>query len=168
MPALNTLDRLHGALLGLAVGDAVGTTVEFMPRGSFEPLTDMIGGGPFCLEAGQWTDDTSMALCLAASLCEKSGFFPADQLSRYWEWYRNGYMSSTGSAFDIGMTVLDALERFRRTGIYGFPMTQAAQIAVQTITEELKKPGTLEDVIFCCFSARDLAAYARLVNSPVA
>jgi ADP-ribosyl-[dinitrogen reductase] hydrolase len=51
--------------LGLAVGDAIGTTVEFMPRGSFVPLTDMVGGGPFNLQAGQWTDDTSMALCLA-------------------------------------------------------------------------------------------------------
>ncbi len=61
-------NRYRGALLGLAAGDAVGTTLEFKPRGSFEPLTDMVGGGPFDLEPGQWTDDTSMALCLAESL----------------------------------------------------------------------------------------------------
>jgi ADP-ribosyl-[dinitrogen reductase] hydrolase len=67
-------DRFRGCLLGLAVGDALGTTVAFCPRGSFAPLTDMVGGGPFHREAGQWTDDTSMALCLATSLVECNGF----------------------------------------------------------------------------------------------
>ena len=66
------IERLRGCLLGLAVGDAVGTTVEFKSRGSFEPVTDMVGGGPFGLEPGQWTDDTSMALCLAESLIDPS------------------------------------------------------------------------------------------------
>ncbi|MBK7971746.1 MAG: ADP-ribosylglycohydrolase family protein [Deltaproteobacteria bacterium] len=60
-------DRFRGALLGLAVGDAIGTTVEFRRRGTFEPLTDMVGGGPFRLAPGQWTDDTSMALLPGAS-----------------------------------------------------------------------------------------------------
>ena len=78
--SLTTQDRFRGALLGLACGDAVGTTVEFSPRGSFMPMRDMVGGGPFRLEAGQWTDDTSMALCLGASLLEK-GFDPKDQMN---------------------------------------------------------------------------------------
>jgi hypothetical protein len=65
-------DRFCGCLLGLAAGDAVGTTVEFYRRGTFEPVTDMVGGGPFGLAPGQWTDDTSMALCLAASLVERA------------------------------------------------------------------------------------------------
>lgn len=64
---MDLIDRMRGALLGLAVGDAVGTSVEFKPRGSFSPVTDMTGGGPFGLTAGEWTDDTSMALCLAVS-----------------------------------------------------------------------------------------------------
>lgn len=64
---MDLIDRMRGALLGLAVGDAVGTSVEFKPRGSFAPVTDMTGGGPFGLTAGEWTDDTSMALCLAVS-----------------------------------------------------------------------------------------------------
>jgi ADP-ribosylglycohydrolase len=64
------------------VGDAVGTTVEFKPPGSFAPVTDMVGGGPFSLPAGAWTDDTSMALCLAESLVERRGFDPVDQLER--------------------------------------------------------------------------------------
>ena len=76
---MDQLDRCRGALLGLAAGDAVGTTVEFMARGNFAPVTDMTGGGPFHLQAGQWTDDTSMALCLAASLVERGGFDARDQ-----------------------------------------------------------------------------------------
>ena len=72
--------RFRGALLGLACGDAVGTTLEFKAPGSFKPIDDMVGGGPFKLEVGQWTDDTSMALCLAESLLEKQGFDPADQM----------------------------------------------------------------------------------------
>jgi ADP-ribosyl-[dinitrogen reductase] hydrolase len=75
-------NRFRGCLLGLAVGDAVGTTVEFKPRGTFSPLTDMVGGGPFDLKPGAWTDDTSMALCLATSLLEKQGFDPKDQMNR--------------------------------------------------------------------------------------
>jgi ADP-ribosyl-[dinitrogen reductase] hydrolase len=109
-------DRALGALLGLAVGDAVGTTVEFKPRGSFAPLTDMVGGGPFRLEPGQWTDDTSMALCLAASLVETGRFDAHDQMTRYVRWRDEGYMSSNGRCFDIGTTVGAALARFERTG----------------------------------------------------
>lgn len=109
-------DRFRGSLLGLAVGDAVGTTVEFRPRGSFKPLEDMIGGGPFNLRAGQWTDDTSMALCLATSLVECNGFDARDQMERYCKWAETGYLSSTGTCFDIGNTVASALRRFRKTG----------------------------------------------------
>lgn len=109
-------DRVRGALLGLAAGDAVGTTVEFRPPGSFPPLTDLVGGGPFGLPPGAWTDDTSMAACLAESLVATAGFDPADQLRRYLRWYREGHWSSTDRCFDIGHTTRAALERFERTG----------------------------------------------------
>ena len=110
-------DRARGALLGLAAGDAVGTTVEFAAPGSFAPLTDMVGGGPFGLAAGQWTDDTSMALCLADSLVACAGEHdPRDQLERYVRWYREGERSSTGRCFDIGNATRAALERFEATG----------------------------------------------------
>lgn len=110
------LNRFQGCLLGLAIGDAVGTTVEFMPRGSFSIITDMLGGGPFNLKPGQWTDDTSMALCLATSIVEKKGHDPLDQMQRYMHWCKDGYMSSTGKCFDIGRTVLEALGNFEITG----------------------------------------------------
>ena len=110
------LDRYRGCLLGLAVGDAIGTTVEFKARGSFVPVTDMTGGGVFNLKPGQWTDDTSMALCLAESLVEKNDFDAHDQMTRYLDWYQNGYLSSTGRCFDIGGTTRQALEKFKATG----------------------------------------------------
>jgi len=109
-------ERYRGALLGLACGDAVGTAVEFRPRGSFSPLTDMVGGGPFSLAPGKWTDDTSMALCLAESLLNKAGFDAADQMTRYLNWWQRGYLSSTGDCFDIGTTVRQALAKFQATG----------------------------------------------------
>lgn len=110
------IERYRGCLLGLAVGDALGTTVEFKSPGSFRPVEDVVGGGPFGLGAGEWTDDTSMALCLAESLIERRGFDAADQLRRYVRWYREGHMSATGGCFDIGNATRQALERFEETG----------------------------------------------------
>ena len=109
-------DRFRGCLLGLAVGDALGTTLEFSPPGSFTPITDLLGGGPFELQPGEWTDDTSMAMCLAESLIERPAFDPIDQLARYVRWWRDGYLSSNGRCFDIGGTVRAALARFERSG----------------------------------------------------
>jgi ADP-ribosylglycohydrolase len=112
---MEQIERYRGCLLGLATGDALGTTLEFRPPGSFAPIEDMLGGGPFRLAPGQWTDDTSMALCLAESLIERQGFDPIDQLERYVRWYRQGHLSSTGRCFDIGNTVREALLRFEGT-----------------------------------------------------
>jgi len=108
-------NRAKGCLLGLAVGDALGTSLEFKPPGSFEPLTDMRGGGPFNLQPGAWTDDTSMALCLVDSLLE-TGWDPTDQMQRYCRWWHQGYRSSTDRCFDIGNTVSSALHRFELSG----------------------------------------------------
>jgi ADP-ribosylglycohydrolase len=112
---MEIIERYRGSLLGLAVGDAVGTTLEFKPPGSFTPIEDMVGGGPFQLQPGQWTDDTSMALCLAESLIEQQGFNPVHQLQKYLQWYREGYLSSTGRCFDIGNTTIDGLRQFEKT-----------------------------------------------------
>lgn len=110
------LDRATGALLGLAIGDALGTTLEFKPRDSYPPLTDLIGGGPFDLPAGLWTDDTSMAFALADSLLTCGGLDPADLMRRFLSWWRTGEYSPTGTCFDIGITTRAALQRFERTG----------------------------------------------------
>ncbi len=119
MCAMSQLDlaaRARGALLGLAAGDALGTTLEFTRPGTFTPIDDMVGGGPFQLRPGQWTDDTSMALCLAASLAERGQFDARDQIERYMRWWREGYMSSTGVCFDIGNTTRAALQRYLESG----------------------------------------------------
>lgn len=110
------IDRFKGCLLGLAVGDAVGTALEFKPKGSFKPITDMVGGGPFRLKPGEWTDDTSMALCLADSLIECGGFDAHDQMERYCRWHSEGYLSSNGRCFDIGNTVSSALRCYKVHG----------------------------------------------------
>ncbi|MDF7776223.1 ADP-ribosylglycohydrolase family protein [Sphingomonas sp. AOB5] len=105
-------DRAVGALMGLAVGDAVGTTLEFQLRDVQPPLTDMIGGGPFDLKPGQWTDDTAMALALGHSLVAVPSFNPHDCAVRFLNWYRRGQYSCTGTCFDIGIATRGALVRF--------------------------------------------------------
>lgn len=113
-------DRSRGCLVGLAVGDALGTTLEFKPRDTYPHITDMVGGGPFSLDAGTWTDDTSMALALGeallASAARGSAFEPEEAQRRFVDWWRNGAFSPTGSCFDIGMATRQALSRFEETG----------------------------------------------------
>ena len=106
-------DRALGALLGLAVGDALGTTLEFAPRDSYPPLTGMTGGGPFGLKPGEWTDDTAMALALADSLARPDGFDEQDLLARFVDWWENGAYSCTGECFDIGIATSQALVRWQ-------------------------------------------------------
>ena len=111
------IDKFRGALLGLACGDALGAPVEFKKRGTFSAVTDMQSGGVFNLKAGQWTDDTSMALCLATSLIECQGFDAYDQMQRYCKWKNEGYLSSTGKCFDIGIATSLALSSFKKRAI---------------------------------------------------
>lgn len=109
-------DRAVGALLGLAAGDAVGTTLEFRDRDTYSPLTDMIGGGPFKLRPGDWTDDTAMALALADSLMGLDDLDERDLLGRFVNWREWGLYSCTGECFDIGMTTRQALIRWEASG----------------------------------------------------
>ena len=109
-------DRARGAFLGLAVGDALGATLEFEPRDTHPLHTEMLGGGPFNLSPGQWTDDTSMALALAESLIAHPDFDPTDLMRRFVAWAEDGAYSCTGTCFDIGLTTRQALSRFMRTG----------------------------------------------------
>ncbi len=116
MPARHDyLDRQRGALIGLAVGDALGAAVEFKSPGSFKPVTEYRGGGPHGLGPGEFTDDTSMALALADSIAS-TGWDLNDQARRYVDWWRHGKYSVNGTCFDIGITTQQALSRFERTG----------------------------------------------------
>lgn len=114
-PASDAAHKFRGALLGLAVCDALGATNEFKPRGSFEPITELVGGGPFDLKPGQWTDDTSMAYAMGQSLLFRQGFDAYDQMTKYLAWRDFGVYSCTGVCFDIGVTVNEALEYFTKT-----------------------------------------------------
>jgi ADP-ribosyl-[dinitrogen reductase] hydrolase len=116
-PADARRDRAFGAFIGLAVGDALGTTIEFSQRDAYSPVVDMVGGGPFHLKAGEWTDDTSMALCLAESLVANRGALdPKDLALRFVRWWNEGENSVNGRCFDIGVTTRSALTSFLRTG----------------------------------------------------
>ncbi|TXN00179.1 ADP-ribosylglycohydrolase family protein [Methylobacterium sp. WL64] len=115
-PPVDVRDRARGALLGLAIGDALGTTLEFSRRDTLPHHTEMTGGGPFQLQPGQWTDDTSMALALAESLLHAPDFDARDLMNRFVAWFRCGAYSCTNSCFDVGMTTESALKKFERTG----------------------------------------------------
>lgn len=109
-------DRLTGMLVGLAIGDAMGASIEGMPPGSFEPVTELRDGGPHGLPAGYWTDDTAMALCSAYSLIACGRFDPRDHLQRFLRWWRDGYCSASGHCVGIGRRTRAALQRFADSG----------------------------------------------------
>lgn len=113
---MDSLDRAKGALFGLAVGDALGVPLEFEKRDVHPLVAEMIGGGPFDLKPGEWTDDTSMALCLADALIANPQLDERDLMRRFVRWWRKGENSVNGVCFDIGMTTESALSRFEETG----------------------------------------------------
>lgn len=108
-------DRYLGCFIGSACGDAVGAAVEFMPRGTFPPVHDMVGGGKFRLKPGQWTDDTSMTICLAESLIACQGFDAHDQMQRYIAWVNTGKPGPKDHAIGVGKTVFRALAHYAST-----------------------------------------------------
>jgi ADP-ribosylglycohydrolase len=114
--ALNLRERFRGAMVGLAVGDALGAATQHRKPGSFTAVNDMLGGGPFQLPRGAWTDDTAMALCLAESLTTCGGFDAADQVERYQLWQREGHLTSTGECVGITAGVAKALSTARWSG----------------------------------------------------
>ena len=114
-------ERFQGALLGLATGDAVAAATQFRRPGRFAPVGDMLGGGPFDLPRGAWSDDTAIALCLADSLLSVPGFDARDQVSRYRRWQQEGYLSATDQCVGISAGTARALARaqWRRQAFSG-------------------------------------------------
>lgn len=122
--AIDVQDAALGAIVGLAVGDALGAPVEFLKPGTFPPITGYREGGILNLPAGCWTEDTALALCLTESLIACGGTDMLDQLRRYVRYWREGYQAPTGVCLDIGTTTRRSLEAFLRIG-----MAEAAPIA---------------------------------------
>ncbi|MGH8322482.1 MAG: ADP-ribosylglycohydrolase family protein, partial [Steroidobacteraceae bacterium] len=114
-------ERFLGALLGLATGDAVAAATQYRRPGTFTPVGDMLGGGPFDLPRGGWSDDTSMALCLAESLLQSHGFDARDQIERYRRWQEEGYLSATGQCVGITASTARAIAmaQWRRQAFSG-------------------------------------------------
>jgi ADP-ribosyl-[dinitrogen reductase] hydrolase len=116
MHLMKNRDRALGAMVGLAIGDALGAPVEFRDRDTFALVTDMMPGGYFRLPAGAWTDDTAMALCLLDSLTYGRPFDPKDLLDRFLGWMERNENTSTGKCIGIGQNTFAVLGNYRRTG----------------------------------------------------
>jgi ADP-ribosylglycohydrolase len=112
--SFDLLDRRRGTLIGLAVGDALGAAVEFQDPGTFPKVVGYRDGGAHRLAAGEWTDDTSMALALADSIGR--GWDLDDQVRQYVAWRNNGRFSVTGRCFDIGLQTSRALSAYEQSG----------------------------------------------------
>lgn len=112
-------DRYRGTLLGLAAGDALGATAEFMSREQirqeFGVLRDIVGGGWLNLPAGEVTDDTQMMLCIARSIAQCGEFDGKDVASRFLEWYASN-PPDIGNTTRISLKYLDAGVHWREAG----------------------------------------------------
>lgn len=142
-------DRYQGALVGLAVCDALSAATQFRRPGKFAAVGDLLGGGPFDLPRGAWSDDTSMALCLADSLVATDRFDAADQLQRYLRWQSDGYMSATGQCVGITASTAKALAagKWRRQSFPGShdpaqidpePLSRLAPVVLRAFADPLQ------------------------------
>ncbi|MEW6615134.1 MAG: ADP-ribosylglycohydrolase family protein [Thermodesulfobacteriota bacterium] len=107
-------NKVLGGLFGLCIGDALGVPVEFKSRSQLKknPITDMVGYGSHNQPPGTWSDDSSLAFCLAESLC--NGFDIQDIADRFVRWLYEGYWTPYGRAFDIGGTTRIAISRLKK------------------------------------------------------
>ena len=122
LAAARTLrERFLGTLLGLATGDAVGVATQYGRPGRFTPVGDMLGGGPFDLPRGAWSDDTAMALCWPRVCSRSPGFDARDQVARYRRWQQEGYLSATDQCVGITAATARALAQaqWRRQAFSG-------------------------------------------------
>jgi ADP-ribosyl-[dinitrogen reductase] hydrolase len=109
-------DRYRGLLLGLALGDALAAPVQHRRPGTFTPVGDLLGGGPYDLPRGGWSDDTAVALLLAESLLEQGAFDAREFVARLARWQRDGYGSATGQCLGITATTARALAQAQWSG----------------------------------------------------
>lgn len=158
-PVRGLRERYQGALTGLAVGDALAAATQYRRAGSFAPVGDLLGGGPFDLPRGAWSDDTAMALCLAESLAEREHFDAPDQLARYGRWQREGHLSATGQC--LGVTA--AMARALAAAPWRPPPLARTQLLAQRDPEPLSRvapvvlhayPSVEQSIVLAAESAR--------------
>ncbi|MEM6272743.1 MAG: ADP-ribosylglycohydrolase family protein [Bacteroidota bacterium] len=108
------MTKAHDALLGGAIGDALGVPVEFRSRAELKhnPVTTMRGYGTYHQPPGTWSDDSSLTFCLAESLAQ--GFSLPDLTRRFINWRDHAYWTPHGKLFDIGITTAKAITRLTR------------------------------------------------------
>ncbi|MER2535775.1 MAG: ADP-ribosylglycohydrolase family protein [Rhizobiaceae bacterium] len=112
----NQRQRAIGSLLGLAIGNALGTLLTEKDRDSYEPIIDIVGGGPFNLKPGEWTNDVPMALALSASLLKSGELDESDLMIRFWNVVRRGEYRCTEKPVAVDPITLDAIRRWERVG----------------------------------------------------
>ncbi len=105
---------VNGAIIGLAVADALGVPAEFLSREELtrKPITDMVGFGSHDVPKGTWSDDTSMTLCTLNSIAQKGKIDLVDNILEFSKWVEDGYMTPHGEVFDIGRTTLAAIRNY--------------------------------------------------------
>lgn len=108
--------RASGAMLGLAIGEALGLTTDGWPRDSYNHFSDMHGGGYLDVKRGHWAADTATTLMLLESLQSRGHLDEHDFMERLSQWQQEGAYSSTGDCRGIGPTTKAAIERYRQTG----------------------------------------------------
>ena len=108
---MNNLNK--DILLGIAIGDALGVPVEFEHRQELEknPVVGMREYGTHNQPKGTWSDDSSLALCLAESLC--NGYNLNDIADKFIRWYYDGYCTPYGRVFDVGITTARAISNLQ-------------------------------------------------------
>jgi ADP-ribosylglycohydrolase len=111
-----SLDRSIGALLGLAIGDALGAPFEGLGRDTYPRVSHYSSGGVHGIGQGAWTDDTAMAICLAESLLAHGCVHEQDLLERFLRWYRAGENAASGAAIGISTKTRLTLETFEQSG----------------------------------------------------
>ena len=102
------------ALLGVAIGDALGVPFEFKRKPEIDknPCKDMVGYGTYSQPAGTWSDDSSLTFCLAESLA--LGYDLKDMAMRFIAWRDTAHWTARGNVFDIGITTTRAISRLAR------------------------------------------------------
>lgn len=107
--------RLTGSFIGCAIGDSLGLPIEFVDKPKDLIITELLGNSDRNIDAGDWSDDTSMTLCLGTSILENDWDLN-DQLSRYKDWLHEGYMCCKQYSFGSGGTTRKAIEDYINTG----------------------------------------------------